>query len=62
MDHITAICQQPESRQTAGQALLDYIRIIKTEADKRAGGQELDLLALTEKYKTKKGTGGKQHG
>lgn len=62
MDHITAICQQPESRQTAEQALLDYIRIIKTEADKRAGGQELDLLALTEKYKTKKGTGGKQHG
>ena len=62
MDHITAICQQPESRQTAGQALLDYIRIIKTEADKRAGGQELDLLALTEKYKTEKGTGGKQHG
>ena len=62
MNHITAICQQPESRQTAGQALSDYIRIIKSEADKRAGGQELDLLALTEKYKTKKGTGGKQHG
>ena len=62
--HITAICQQPESPQNARQALADYIRIVKTEADKRAGKEEIDpLLAATEKYKDKKkGTGGKQHG
>lgn len=60
--HITAICQQPESPQNARQALADYIRIVKTEADKRAGKEEIDpLLAATEKYKDKKkGTGGKQ--
>jgi DNA primase len=59
--HITAICQQPESAQNARQALADYIRIVKTEADKRAGTGTIDpLLAATEKYKDKKGTGGKQ--
>ena len=59
--HITAICQQPESPQNARQALADYIRIVKTEADKRAGTGPMDpLLAATEKYKDKKGTGGKQ--
>ena len=59
--HITAICQQPESPQNAQQALADYIRIVKTEADKRAGTGPIDpLLAATEKYKDKKGTGGKQ--
>ena len=61
--HITSICQQPESPQNARQALADYIRIVKTEADKRAGGGNIDpLLAATEKYKDKKGTGGKQYG
>ena len=58
--HITAICQQPESPQNARQALNDYIRIVKTEANKRAGNDPIDpLLAATEKYKDKKGTGGK---
>ena len=61
--HVTSICQQPESLQNAPQALADYIRIVKTEADKRAGGGNIDpLLAATEKYKDKKGTGGKQYG
>ena len=61
--HITSICQQPESPQNARQALADYIRIVKTEADKRTGGGNIDpLLAATEKYKDKKGTGGKQYG
>ena len=61
--HITSICQQPESPQNARQALADYIRVVKTEADKRAGGGNIDpLLAATEKYKDKKGTGGKQYG
>ena len=33
------------------------------EAEKRLGGGKADpLLAATEKYKDKKGTGGKQHG
>ena len=63
MAHITAVCHQPESLRNGRQALADYIRIVKTEADKRAGGEQIDpLLAATEKYKDKKGTGGKQHG
>ena len=62
MSHITAICQQPESAQNSRQALADYIRIVQTEADKRAGAAIDPLLAATEKYKDKKGTGGKQHG
>ena len=62
MNHITAICQQPESPQNARQALADYIRIVQTEAEKRAGRDTDPLLAATEKYKKKKGTGGKQHG
>ena len=62
MNHITAICQQPEAPQNARQALADYIRIVQTEAEKRAGRDTDPLLAATEKYKNKKGTGGKQHG
>ena len=63
MSHISAVCQQPESPQHARQALADYIRIVQEESDKRAGRQAADpLLAATEKYKDKKGTGGKQHG
>ena len=60
--HIAAICQQPESSQNAQRALADYIHIVKTEAKKRAGGDVDPLLAATEKYKDKKGTGGKQYG
>ena len=60
--HIAAICQQPESPQNAQRALADYIHIVKTEAKKRAGGDVDPLLAATEKYKDKKGTGGKQYG
>ncbi len=55
--HISALCQQPESAQNARQALADYIRIVKTEADRRAGGDADPLLAATEKYKQ----GGKRH-
>jgi DNA primase len=63
MSHLTSVCQQPESVQNARQALTDYIRIIQTEAAKRSGGANADpLLAAAEKYKDKKGTGGKQHG
>ena len=62
MNHITAVCQQPESVHNARQALADYINVVKTEAEKRAGNAVDPLLAATEKYKNKKGTGGKQHG
>ena len=63
MNHLTSVCQQPESRQNGRQALADYIRIVQAEAEKRLGGGDADpLLAATEKYKGKKGTGGKQHG
>lgn len=64
MNHITALCQQPESTQNGRQALADYIRIVKSESNQRAGMGDTDpLLAATEKYKDKKkGTGGKQHG
>ncbi|MBE6963557.1 MAG: DNA primase [Ruminococcaceae bacterium] len=61
MSHITAVCQQPESVQNGRQALADYIRIIRTEAEKRSNGADTDpLLAVIEKNKSKKGTGGKQ--
>ena len=63
MNHITAVCQQPESAQNGQQALMDYIRIVQNEFDKRTNSGNTDpLLAATEKYKNKKGTGGKQHG
>ena len=62
MSHITAVCQQPESARNGHQALADYIRIVQTEAAKRSGEATDPLLAATEKYKDKKGTGGKQHG
>ena len=61
MSHITAICQQPESAQNGKKALADYIRVIREEgAAHHIGGDP--LLAATEKYKDRKGTGGKQHG
>lgn len=60
MNHVTAVCQQPESLQNGAQAMSDYIRIIQTEYNKRAGAAMDPLLAATEKYKNKKGTGGKQ--
>jgi DNA primase len=63
MSHISAICHQPESAGHAEQALADYIRIIRSEYEKRAGGGQTDpLLAAAEKHKKKKGTGGKQYG
>ena len=59
MSHFTAILQKPESVSGAHQALQDYVRIIHEEVD-RGGEQEMDpLLAAKEKYKFKKGYGGK---
>lgn len=55
MNHVTAVCQRPESVRNGRQALADYIRVIKTEAEKRSGGTPDPLLAAAEKYKDKKG-------
>ncbi len=61
MNHLTVIMQKPESMANASQALTDYIRIIREEHRRRQGADQ-DLLALArDKYKDKKGYGGKQH-
>ncbi len=60
MSHFTAILQKPESVSGSHQALQDYVRIIREEADRSGSEQEIDpLLAAKEKYKFKKGYGGK---
>ena len=61
MSLITNICQAPESLQNAQKAMADYIRVIRAEAAKHASQADDPLLAATEKYKSKKGTGGKQN-
>ena len=61
MDHLTGILQMPEDKARSRQALADYIAVIKDAfAARRGEGQEDPLLAAQEKYKTKKGYGGKQ--
>ena len=55
MNHITAVCQRPESVRNGRQALADYIRVIRAEAAKRSGGAADPLLAAAEKHKDKKG-------
>ena len=60
MSHITSVCHQPESLRNGAKALADYINIIRSEAKKRVGGEIDPLLAAAEKYKNKKGSGGKQ--
>ena len=46
------------------QMLEDYIRAIRNESEKRnaQSGHDIDLRAIAEKNKHKKGTGGKQYG
>ena len=55
MNHVTAVCQRPESVRNGRQALADYIRIIQAEAAKRSGEESDPLLAAAKKYKDKKG-------
>ena len=55
MNHVTAVCQRPESVRNGRQALADYIRVIQAEAAKRSGGETDPLLAAAEKHKDKKG-------
>ena len=53
LDHIAAVVQQPQARDTAGAALRDYISIIRREAA-GAGQSPDDLLSIREKLKEKK--------
>ena len=63
MAHLTTLLQKPESLANAGQSLPDYIKIIHASAAKRRGDVQSDpLLAARDKYKEKKGYGGKQNG
>ena len=62
MNHLTAILQRPESLANAAQALSDYIAVIREGYDKRQGSNGVDpLLAARDKFKNKKGYGGKQN-
>jgi len=54
--HLTAMLRKPESPANAERALRDYIEKIRTEKMKAAGG--VDLLAVREKLRQKKGFGG----
>ena len=56
-DHLAAVAQQPQPRNTASQALADYVSIIRQESDGRAESPD-DLLAIREKLKEKKSYGG----
>ena len=63
MGHLTSLLQKPESLARADRSLPDYIAIIKESANKRSGSEDTDpLLAAQNKFKEKKGYGGKQHG
>ncbi|MBQ0038389.1 MAG: DNA primase [Clostridiales bacterium] len=62
MSHLTTILQKPESLSNALQALQDYLNVIRQEYDKRSQTDGVDpLVAAMDKYKGKKGYGGKQH-
>ena len=56
-DHIAAIAQEPQPRNTAQAALRDYVSIIQQEAAFRTKDPD-DLLSIRAKLKEKKGYGG----
>lgn len=56
-DHIAAVVQQPQARNTAQMALQDYTAIIRQEAERRRTDPG-DLLSFREKLKEKKSYGG----
>lgn len=56
-DHIAAIVQEPQPRNTAQSALRDYVSIIRQEAGARTENPD-DLLSIRDKFKEKKGYGG----
>ena len=61
MSHLTSLLQKPESTAAAPQALRDYIRIIREEQQKRDGTGADPLAAAMDKFKEKKGYGGKRN-
>ena len=62
MSHLTGVVQKPESPAGGERALADYCRVIREEAQKRTAGAGTDpLAAAAEKYKNKKGYGGKHN-
>ncbi len=61
MSHLTAIIQKPESPSNSAQALQDYLSVIRQEKEKRGLESDEDLLAASlDKFKEKKGYGGKK--
>ena len=61
MSHLTTLLQKPESLANADKSLPDYIRVIKESAGRRRGETPADpLLAAQDRFKEKKGYGGKQ--
>ena len=63
MEHLTAVMQRPVAMANADRALGDYIRVIREAAEKRRGADpSVDpLLAARDKFKEKKGYGGKRN-
>ena len=57
MDHVAALVQRPQARDTAAQALRDYLSVIRKESAGRAESED-DLLSLRETLKEKKSCGG----
>ncbi|WP_251317043.1 DNA primase [Flintibacter muris] len=56
MDHLAQVAAQPESVANSGQAIRDYISLIRGEGLLRGGGEQGDdlLLAAQKKYQRKK--------
>ena len=52
MSHFTAILQKPESVSGSHQALQDYVRIIRDEADRSGSEQEIDPLLAAKRKNT----------
>lgn len=56
-DHLSAVAQEPQPRNTAQSALSDYVNIIRKETVGRAENAD-DLLSFRAQLKEKKGYGG----
>ncbi|MBM6925370.1 DNA primase [Pseudoflavonifractor phocaeensis] len=61
MSHLAGILEEPQSMANSGQALRDYLTIIRTEAAKRGGTGQDPLLAVRDKLREKKSYGGQPH-
>jgi DNA primase len=54
MDHLAQVAAQPESVANSGQAIQDYISLIRGEKLLREGEDDSLLLAVQKKYQQKK--------